>query len=195
MTTTVNEQYKLLGRKVEDKRQSEDFYPTPSYVTEALLEYHSFNGKIWEPACGDGRMAEVLKKSYREVECSDLVDRGYGLSGVNFLTSNKRVDNIVTNPPFQLAYEFIEQGLKLADDCLALLLPIRYLTGKKRAKLYAKFPPAKIIVIPNKVDFLGFGSPAMEFAWFVWKKGIKQTTIVWADTHDADVKRKRKNKA
>ena len=71
---------------------------------------------------------------------------------------------------------------------------LRYLTGKKRAKLYAKFPPAKIIVIPNKVDFLGFGSPAMEFAWFVWKKGIKQTTIVWADTHDADVKRKRKNK-
>ena len=166
MTTTVNEQYKLLGRKVEDKRQSEDFYPTPSYVTEALLEYHHFRGKIWEPACGDGRMAEVLKKSYQDVECSDLMDRGYGQSGVDFLKSNKRVANIVTNPPFQLAYEFIEQGLKLADDCLALLLPIRYLTGKKRAKLYTKFPPAKIIVIPNKVDFLGFGSPAMEFAWF-----------------------------
>lgn len=187
----INEQYKLLGRKVEDLRQAEDFYPTPAYVTKALLKNYQFSGKIWEPACGDGRMAEVIKQYYPYVECSDLIDRGYGESGVDFLNSTRRSDNIITNPPFNLAYEFIVQGLKLSDKCLALLLPIRYLTGKKRAKLYAEFPPAKVIVIPNKVDFLGFGSPAMEFAWFVWEKGKKETTIVWADVKDADLKKKR----
>ncbi len=187
----INEQYKLLGRKVEDLRQAEDFYPTPAYVTKALLKNYQFSGKIWEPACGDGRMAEVIKQYYPYVECSDLIDRGYGESGVDFLNSKRRSDNIITNPPFNLAYEFIVQGLKLSDKCLALLLPIRYLTGKKRAKLYAEFPPAKVIVIPNKVDFLGFGSPAMEFAWFVWEKGKKETTIVWADVKDADLKKKR----
>ena len=189
--TAINEQYKLLGRKVEDLRQKEDFYPTPQYITEALLEYYQFKGKIWEPACGDGRMAEVLKKHYPDVVCSDLIDRGYGKAGIDFLTSTTHVENIITNPPFQLAYEFIVQGLKLADKALALLLPIRYLTGKKRAKLYADYPPAKVIVIPNKVDFLGFGSPAMEFAWKKKKKGVQNTTIVWADTHDADTKRKK----
>ena len=187
----INEQYKLLGRKVEDLRQAEDFYPTPAYVTKALLKNYQFSGKIWEPACGDGRMAEVIKQYYPYVECSDLIDRGYGESGVDFLNSKRRSDNIITNPPFNLAYEFIVQGLKLSDKCLALLLPIRYLTGKKRAKLYAEFPPAKVIVIPNKVDFLGFGSPAMEFAWFVWEKRKKETTIVWADVKDADLKKKR----
>ncbi len=188
----INEQYKLLGRKVEDLRQKEDFYPTPRYVTQALLDNYQFSGKIWEPACGDGRMAKVLLETYPDVECSDLIDRGYGKSGVDFLNSNKRSDNIITNPPFNLAYEFIVRGLELSDKCLALLLPIRYLTGKKRAKLYAKYPPAKVIVIPNKVDFLGFGSPAMEFAWFVWEKGVRNTTIVWADVKDADLKKRQR---
>ena len=187
-----NEQYKLLGRKVEDLRQSEDFYPTPEYVTLALLENYHFDGKIWEPACGDGRLSEVLLRYYPEVESSDLIDRGYGKGGVDFLKSRKKAPNIITNPPFHLAYEFIVQGLKLSEKCLALLLPIRYLTGKKRAKLYAEFPPAKVIVIPNKVDFLGFGSPAMEFAWFVWEKGVFETKIAWADVHNADLKRRPK---
>lgn len=187
----VNEQYKLLGRKVEDLRQKEDFYPTPRYVTQALLDNYTFHGKIWEPACGDGRMAEVLLENYSDVYCTDLIDRGYGKSGIDFLEANTEFDNIVTNPPFNLAYEFIIKGLELSKKCLALLLPIRYLTGKKRAKLYAKFPPAKVIVIPNKVDFLGFGSPAMEFAWFVWEKGVKTTTIVWADVQDKDIKGKK----
>lgn len=175
------EQYRLVGRKVGDLRQKEDFYPTPRYVTEALLDNYAFEGKIWEPACGDGRMSKVLEERYADVYSSDLVDRGYGDSGIDFLKSAAKYDNIVTNPPFHLAYEFIVQGLKLADKSLALLLPIRYLTGVKRARLYKDFPPAKVIVIPNKVDFLGFGSPAMEFAWFVWDKKGLPTSIVWAD--------------
>lgn len=187
----INEQYKLLGRKVEDLRQEQDFYPTPRYVTQALLDNYRFDGKIWEPACGDGRMAEVLLEQYPDVICTDLIDRGYGQSGVDFLNSDVRAENIITNPPFNLAYEFIVQGLNLSDKCLALLLPIRYLTGKKRAKLYAENPPAKVIVIPNKVDFLGFGSPAMEFAWFVWERGVCETKIVWADVKDADLKKRK----
>lgn len=114
--------------------------------------------------------------------------------GRRFLASSREVDNIITNPPFNLAFEFIVQGLRLSRRCLALLLPIRYLTGKRRAKLYHEFPPAKVIVIPNKVDFLGFGSPAMEFAWFVWEKGVSQTTIVWADVKDAELAKKTKRR-
>ncbi len=181
------EQYKLVGRKVGDLRQKEDFYPTPRYVTEALLDNYAFEGKIWEPACGDGRMSRVIEERYQDVYSSDLIDRGYGESGIDFLKSTTKFDNIITNPPFNIAYEFIVQGLKLADKSLALLLPIRYLTGIKRARLYKNFPPAKIIVIPNKVDFLGFGSPAMEFAWFVWDKTATQTTITWAGSDSREM--------
>ena len=92
-----------------------------------------------------------------------------------------RAQNIVTNPPFNLAYEFMKKGLELAERSLALLLPIRYLCGKKRAEFFLKHPPAKIIVIPNKIDFHGMGNPMMEFAWYVWDKGAEGTKIYWAE--------------
>lgn len=180
-----NAQYKLVGRKVEDMRQKDDFYPTPEYVTNILLKNYHFDGMIWECACGDGRMSEVLKKHGYHVVSTDLIDRGYydrTPKAIDFLLENTKAENIVTNPPFNLAYEFIVQGLRLADKCLALLLPIRYLTGKARVSLYNDNPPSKIIVIPNKVDFVGNGNPVMEFAWFVWDRRKKDgTEIVWAD--------------
>lgn len=180
-----NAQYKLVGRKVEDMRQKDDFYPTPEYVTDILLKNYHFDGPIWECACGDGRMSEVLKKHGYHVVSTDLIDRGYydrTPKAIDFLLENTKAENIVTNPPFNLAYEFIVQGLRLADKCLALLLPIRYLTGKTRVSLYKDNPPSKIIVIPNKVDFVGNGNPVMEFAWFVWDRRKKDgTEIVWAD--------------
>lgn len=179
------EQYKLVGRKVEGKRQENDFYPTPNCVTEALLNNYRFDGTIWECACGDGRMSEILKRHGYHVVSTDLVDRGYydrSPAAVDFLLENTRADNIVTNPPFSLSYQFIEQGLLLADKCLALLLLVRYLTGKTRAGLYKKFPPRKVIIIPNKVDFIGTGNPVMEVAWFVWDKANPGATeLVWAE--------------
>ena len=72
----INEQYKLLGRKVADLRQEDDFYPTPAYVTQALLDNYRFTGEIWEPACGDGRMSKILEQYYSKVESSDLINRG-----------------------------------------------------------------------------------------------------------------------
>lgn len=180
----TQEQYKLVGRD-EGKRKNMDFYPTPEYVTRALMDRISFDGTIWECACGDGRMSEVIKQYGFDVYSTDLIDRGYqdATIGVDFLMENKRMPNIVTNPPFNLAYEFMEQGLKLAQNSLALLLPIRYLTGKKRWEFFKTTPPKFIIVIPNKVDFVGNGNPVMEFAWFVWKKvsNDRSTQIFWAD--------------
>lgn len=43
------------------------------------------------------------------------IDRGYGTAGIDFLLSDKKAPNIITNPPFQLAYEFIVQGLQAAE--------------------------------------------------------------------------------
>lgn len=60
-------------------------------------------------------------------------------------------------------------------------LLIRYLCGKKRAEFFLKHPPAKIIVIPNKIDFHGMGNPMIEFAWYVWDKGAEGTKIYWAE--------------
>lgn len=148
-------QTKIVGRD-NGQRVDLDFYPTPVYVTEILLKYHQFEGSIWECACGDGRMSEVLIKHGYDVVSTDLIDRGYDKrlpKNIDFLLENTKWDNIVTNPPFELAYDFMVQGVRLANKCLALLLPIRYLTGKKRAAFYQVTPPPRLLLYRTKLTF------------------------------------------
>jgi len=38
----------------------------------------SFEGQIWEPACGDGAISRVLEAAGYQVISTDLIDRGYG---------------------------------------------------------------------------------------------------------------------
>lgn len=177
----ANMQFQLAGRSKDNLRAKDDFYPTPEWVGEILIKHHHFNGKIWECACGDGALAKQLSAAGYDVISTDLINRGYGTSGIDFLLESTAIaENIVTNPPFNLAYEFMEHGLSLGQS-LALLLPIRYLAGLKRSKLYKTNPPCKIVIIPKKIDFLGIGKPVMEFAWFIWDKTYSGSTyVIWA---------------
>ena len=178
-----NEQYRLVRRSKKELRAKDDFYPTPDWVGKILVKYFPIKGSIWECACGNGALAKVLQQAGYSVVATDLIWRGYGSSGVDFLLENKALaPNIVTNPPFNLSYEFMEHGFHLALASLALLLPIRYLAGLKRAAFYKIKPPHKIIIIPKKIDFLNSGNPVMEFAWFVWDKTKSgPTQVIWAD--------------
>ena len=67
----------------------------------ALIDNEPFKGDIWECACGNGAMSNVLEETGCHVPSSDLYDRGYGDAGVDFLDGGKRADNIVTNPPYK----------------------------------------------------------------------------------------------
>ncbi|MGL1659540.1 hypothetical protein ACSTH1_23845, partial [Vibrio parahaemolyticus] len=44
-----------------DQHIRANFYPTPPEATRALLSVETFDGSIWEPACGKGHIADVLK--------------------------------------------------------------------------------------------------------------------------------------
>jgi len=66
----------------EYARAERDLYPTPAWVIAALAEHVDLRGlTAWEPACGDGRMAEALRAAgCARVYTSDIVDRGNGLT-------------------------------------------------------------------------------------------------------------------
>ena len=54
-------------------RVARDFYPTPSWVVDALAEHVELRGRrIWEPAAGDGRMARTLALHGARVFSSDI---------------------------------------------------------------------------------------------------------------------------
>lgn len=113
-----------------------------------------FVGEIWGSACGNGCMSKVLKQLDNPVYSSDLYNRGYGDTGIDFLTSTRRVDNITTNPPFNKAEEFIHTSLRLCVYKTAMLLRLEFLEGSKRwITLYKDYSPTKIWVFSKRVAF------------------------------------------
>jgi hypothetical protein len=72
-----------------------DFFPTRPWATYALIENEKFDGETWESACGDGTMSRVLEETGQPVRSSDLYDRCFGESGVDF-RPDRGADNIVT---------------------------------------------------------------------------------------------------
>lgn len=155
--------------------QGADFYPTPAWATEALLAYETFEGTIWEPACGDGAMSKVLERAGYMVSSSDLHDYGYGTPGVDFLTHRSfQPDNIVTNPPFNLAESFVKQGLAHVQNKLCLLLRLAFLESATRYRsIYSITPPSRVYVFSERITMYPSGektagSGTTAYGWFVW---------------------------
>lgn len=167
-------------------RQAADFYPTPAEVTVALLDWWCLHPRhrIWEPACGAGDMARVLLAGGHRVIATDLHDRGYGAAGVDFLTADipAGVDAIVTNPPFNLAAEFIRrwidmapielgtEGIHAAPRYLALLLKAQYWHAATRLRLWRRWRPYAVLPLTWRPDFMNLGAPTMDIAWVIWDR-------------------------
>lgn len=152
------------------ERRPLDFYPTPPLATEALLPYIShFPTPVWECACGDGSMAKVLFRDLFPMVATDLVDQGYGEGGVDFLLERMaRGQSIVTNPPFNLAHQFIEHMHKLQVSHIAVLLKADFWNAKARQKLWDIRPPSKILGLTWRLDFTGAGRPHRNCIWCIW---------------------------
>lgn len=174
-TYNLNGGFKPTMKRFADL-EGPDFFPTPEWATHALIDNEEFHGTIWEPACGDGSMAEVLKHTGCQVEASDLYDRGYGEVGIDFLHTHRLVDNIVTNPPYNSAEGFVRAGMAQSRHKFALLLRLAFLEGANRQKtIFAATPPARIWVFSERITFypagaVQKGSGTTAYAWFVWDK-------------------------
>lgn len=166
-----------------------DFYPTPAWATHALIENEPIQGEVWECACGDGAMSEVLELSANRVESSDLYERGYGEAGVDFCRAARKAQNIITNPPFHSAEEFVHRGVELADRKFALLLRLAFLEGAKRqSSIFNEKPPSRVWVFSERITFYAKGakkkgSGTTAYAWFVWDKdSLGPAELKWLPT-------------
>lgn len=182
----------LAGMSTTRERIKDDFYATPENAIRAILDVVELKGSILEPACGDGAISKILKEYYpnSEIISQDLVDRGYGIGGVDYLTfnPNRKFDNIITNPPFNLAKEFIEKSLELANDKVIIFAKIQLLESESRKDLFLNSPLKYIYVFSKRVSPLRNGKPLNEkgkpwastmcFAWFVWEIGYTGEPIV-----------------
>ncbi len=145
-TGDKNSIYKTLGASshTEAPRHSEDYYATEPKAIDVLLKEENFVGTVWEPACGEGHLSIRLQEFGHKVRGTDLVDRGYGEGGVDFLTCKEAMgNNIITNPPYKLALEFCQHALEIlpVGGKLAMFLKLTFLEGKKRKNFFKRTPP------------------------------------------------------
>lgn len=191
----TNSIYTTLGASnhTSDDRADGDYYATDPKAIDALMKIRpELKGqKIWEPACGAGHLSKRLSTYGCEVVSTDLYDRGFGKSGVNFLkTTELRAPIIITNPPYKYALEFATHALSDFNpkvDRLYMFLKLTFLEGQRRRLFFEQYPPKSVAVFSKRIAVAKNGNPkkfkessAACYAWFEWERGFRNNpTIEW----------------
>jgi len=134
-------------------------------------------------------MSRPLAEYFEKVISTDIQD----FSGVfpeqdgvqDFLLSwdgeQHECDWVISNPPFNIAQEFIERALSVAKVGVAMLVRLQFLEGGERCEtLFKVRPPSMVIqfserLAMHKGKIEKKQSTATAYAWFVWD----------CETHDA----------
>lgn len=175
------------------QREQDDYYATDPRALEQLLELESFSPHVWECACGEGHLSDVLKAHGYDVKSSDLVDRGYAGTEVKDFFQITQDDivadyqrDIITNPPYKCCQAFVEHALDIAKEGtkIVMFLKVQFLEGQARRALFEKHPPKTIYVSSSRItcakngDFQKKQNSVIAYAWFVWQKGYRGDTVV-----------------
>lgn len=178
------------------KRLVSDAYETPAWCVERLVEHAWLpRGRYLEPCAGNGaivraasansergwiqswEMFEIreecaphLKAIFNELDGSGHAYRAGPLIG-DFLEAAPLIpddsfDVVITNPPYSLAMEFVEASLRLAPY-VAMLLRLNWLGSEGRSRFLRGCMP-DVYVLPQRPSFVGGGTDATEYGWFVW---------------------------
>lgn len=185
--------FKMLGASnhTEKERQKEDYYATDPIVVELLLDLETFNKDVWECACGERHLSNVLEKRGFNVRSSDIIKRCDNIEEYDFLGMEniEWKGDIITNPPYKYAKEFVYKALQIIPkgNKIAMFLRVQFLEGKERKQLFTNFPPTKVLVSSSRIlcaknaEFEKMkqgGGSAVAYAWFIWQKGYKGDTII-----------------
>ncbi len=175
----------ITNRRIVKTNIPDDYF-TPIWAVEALLHYEKFEGTILEPSCGNGAISKRLKKHGYKVRSQDLYNHGYGKPNKDFIKHTKHYDNIITNPPFNIANKYVLHALSLKPTKLCLLLRLPYLEGAARYNIiFRKTPPARIRVFTERITFYPSrhknkktSGGTTSYAWFIWELNSKQKTQI-----------------
>jgi hypothetical protein len=160
------------------------FYETPAYYVEQLLQDIRPAGRIMEPCVGDGAISRFLQAdSLNHVMTNDIDPR----RAADFRFDAAKpwppvldfdLDWVVTNPPFSLALPILQQALEHAS-AVALLLRISFFEPTKdgirkgvkvwgRERFLVEHPPMGLIYLP-RYSFTGNGkSDSSTVCWGIW---------------------------
>jgi hypothetical protein len=166
-----------------------DLYETPDVAVEALLRVEQLPHHIWEPACGRGRITNILRAHGHTVWATDLNNYGcpQSESRIDFLMEHQRrfdVEAIVTNPPFKLAEQFVEHALYHCPRVI-MLLRLAFYESDRRSHILENCGLARIWAFRKRLPFMhrdGWegrkANSGMAFCWMVWDRSHTGPTTI-----------------
>ena len=184
---------RILGssRHSKEDREKNDFYATDPHTVVLLLDKLHNDGvtidhNIWECACGDGAISEILKQNGYDVYSTDICDRkGYRDEHIDFLLKFFNLHwkgDILTNPPFKHAEQFVRLAMERINDGnkIVFLLRLQFLEGVARRKLFDEYPPKYVYVHSKRQNTYKGNCPKLKqqklgavcYAWYIWEKGF-----------------------
>jgi len=120
-----------------------DLFETPKYALPMLLKYVPQNWRIWESACGSGRLVKYLQEfgysvsyftdlqmgsKYNYFNILNINKENYNLEN-NFCVFNEDYDIEITNIPFSIQEKWIRKALE-RNHPFAFLIPYKSLEKK-----------------------------------------------------------------
>jgi hypothetical protein len=167
-------------------RDPHDWYMEPAWCTELLLEREHFVGGIFDPACGAGTITKVCQEKGFDVLGRDIVDRGYGEGGFDFLKTvmlDQKYPNIICNPPYEQAEVFIQHACALAKGKVAMFVQEKFLFSQRRYPLFTETPVKHIWFFSSRPsvppgELLQSGAikavgGSVNYVWVVWENGYQ----------------------
>lgn len=191
---TQNISHAVMAQRHEADDSLDDF-PTQPWGSRALCKHViDVGGKtVLEPAANRGYMARPLAEFAGAVFASDVHDYGAGYTVHDFLQPylprefDRPIDWVLTNPPFRLAQQFIERGLSIAGEGVAVLVRTSFIESVGRYQnLFSNRPPQvvaqfteRLPLVKGRVDRRA--STATSYCWLVWHVGSKEgrTRLIW----------------
>ncbi|KXV23858.1 hypothetical protein AD942_11025 [Gluconobacter japonicus] len=161
-------------------RHADDWYVEPAWAVDALMDAErKFVGLVLDPCCGGGNIVKRLEMKGIFSFGSDIKPRWPPAAIQNFYVSLEtwRPDSVVSNPPYNLAREFIDCALEHTTDRVCVLLRLAFLEGIKRREWFGTVPLARVWVSSRRMSMPPGGSGVkakngtVAFAWFVFEHG------------------------
>lgn len=156
-------------------RRAHDYYPTPAWMTVALLKRIPVSGRVLEPCAGRGAISEVLRACPRLIVSENepfesCPTATWRLDAAQPATWQKwsRFDWVVTNPPFALADQIVPQAVAAARIGVAMLLRLSWLEPTQARAAFLERHVPSLIVLPRHSFRGNAASDSVTSAWCIW---------------------------
>lgn len=170
-------------------RHKSDYYITPQQPIHDFLEYFHEEGLggdvdiILDPCAGgdeENQMAypTALSDYYKNIKTIDIREDSKAEVITNYLEHelDYKPNMIITNPPFNIAKDIINKAMNdVADNgYVIMLLRLNFFGSKDRREFFRDNMPTHCFVHHRRISFTNGATDSIEYAHFVWRKGVVQ---------------------